>query len=200
MIRGERLPGKLPLWRRVPKRPLPRAALLLVAVAVVAAPAYVLTRPHQRFATANYVNRAAGYRFLYPPQWTLTSQGTVAKLVAPGKRVIMTFGRGAAGGVVGASFSLVVTIRQAYEGVRVRSTRDSFVGGRRAYYISGSARTPSGTALRWITVTIAGERGNYSIVVFLSSEIDPEEVLPRAQEVVSSFREIPLAAPTATRT
>jgi hypothetical protein len=61
------------------------------------------------------------------------------------------------------------------------------IGGSRSLLVSGIATDESDRSVRFLAISIQGEPRSYAISIVVPRASDPASVLPRLEEIVSSF-------------
>jgi hypothetical protein len=177
-----------PLWLLAGGFTLLAAGITAMLVAPEAGPKPPLAEPAQHGpASESFFNRRAGYSFRYPPRWRVEPNVTATMVASPGRDAVITFGLGAAGTLDHAEATLVTEVQDSYQGTRLAAVEAQRIGGRTALSVSGTGINSGGIRIRFVAITVRGLSRNYSITVFTPADVRTS-VLPRIQEVVSSFR------------
>ena len=168
-------------------------ALLAVGVAALLVAPDAHPRPSAEepgpsaLASESFFNRRARYSFRYPSQWLVEPSRTATRVSSPRRDAVISFGLGAPGTLDHAEATLVTEVQKAYQDTRVAAVQAQRIGARPALSVSGSGVNPQGVAVRFLAITVKGQSRNYSITVFTAADAGTS-VLPRIQEIVSSFR------------
>ena len=174
--------------------------LLIVIVAGGDAPPRVAPAPPRPAPEApepdggTHVNAAGGYAIMVPASWERHDTGARTRIEHPGGRVSITFGPGPPGDAELASARLV-------DAFLAGDTRSELVGRGweriddvRSLMVSGRMVGEDGRAVRFVAITIPARDGNYAITITVPAGSDPARLLPRLEEIVSSFRILAPAA------
>lgn len=181
------------LWK-----PILRAFLAVLMVTAAGVGAYLLTRepPVEPIVTTHHRNEAAGYEFDYPKDWTLREAGTATIVRHPESVALVSFGLGPDGALTDASNVLVDQIRENQDEIRANDPRPQRIAGHEATAVNGTGKNRRGEPIRFLAVTVhVGDR-NYSILMFVAADADPNEVVRPAQTILDTFQIGEPAAPT----
>lgn len=140
----------------------------------------------RRQGPIEYVNQARGYGFAYPGTWDRRETERLTRITSPRGGIIVSFGLGSPGNLATASSRLLrsLTGLSDQEQIGVRRER---IGGSPSLLVSGIATDESGRSVRFLAISIRGEPRSYAISIVVPSGSDPAAVLPRLEEIVSSF-------------
>jgi hypothetical protein len=136
-----------------------------------------------------YVNAAGGYGFVVPSTWTLEEDGPTTRIENPSGRIVVSFGPGSAGTLAEASARLLRSLPVGPSERELIGRRRDRIGGAPSLLVSGTGRSGD-RAVRFLAITVhAGPpTRNLAITISVPARSDPERVLPRLEEIVSSFR------------
>lgn len=140
----------------------------------------------RRQGPIEYVNQARGYGFAYPRTWDRHETERVTRITSPDGGIIVSFGLGSPGDLATASSRLLRSLTGLSDREQIGVRREA-IGGFRSLLVSGIATDESGRSVRFLAISIQGESRNYAISIVVPRESDPAEVLPRLEEIVSSF-------------
>ncbi|MEX2458228.1 MAG: hypothetical protein WD770_04520 [Actinomycetota bacterium] len=180
------------LWK-----PILRAFLAVLLVTAAGVGAYLLTREPtlEPIVTAHHRNQAAGYAFDYPKTWTVRDAGTATIVTHPESVALVSFGLGPDGELANASEVLVEEIRENQDEIRAGDPRPHRIAGREAVAVNGTGKNRRGEPIRFLAVTVHAGNRNYSIVMFVAADADPNVVVLPAQTILDTF--VIVGAPTA---
>jgi hypothetical protein len=183
------------LWKRFWKR-----VILFVLIVEIAGAAVLVTTAERkvedaiegkdsslRLATERSVNEEAGYSFRYPAGWSVKHQGAISKSTSPQGDVIVAFGFGPPGDLLGAFDELQTLIRASYEDIRIKSSDVQTIGGRQAVVVGGLATNDSGARLRLKAAVVEGERRNYLITAFAAETAQVKDLESTLSEIFHSL-------------
>jgi len=140
-----------------------------------------------RLNVLEYVNATQGFGFEYPASWTLREDERRTSLENPSGRIRVLFGLGAAGNLDVATTRLVASLSDVASNRQLIGTTHEEIDGSRSMLVSGTAIDDAGRAVRFLAITVRGEPRNYAISILVPRRSDPVRVLPRIEEIVSSF-------------
>jgi hypothetical protein len=182
--------------------PLLIIAILLIVIAAVAAVIFlpdILNEPSSGLPSSDepspsyevFANEEAGYRFEYPPGWTVSTDGTVSRATSDDGRAVVSFGIAPKGDLLVASDRLVELLRESYEKLRPRNEDVGSVNGNLAVLRSGLANNGR-EELRFRAVLVSTEEGNlpffwadFAITSFVS-RADPRYT-DEIEQIIQSF-------------
>lgn len=133
-----------------------------------------------------YVNHAQGYGFSYPGTWDLRETEGLTRVRSPSGVITVSFRLGAAGDLEFASSRLLKSFTDLSD-LELIGMRHERIGGSRSLLVSGTATDESGRPVRFLAITIRGQPRSYAISVVVPRGSEPARVLPRIEEIVSSF-------------
>jgi hypothetical protein len=133
-----------------------------------------------------YVNRAQGYGFIYPGTWDIQEAERFTRIQSP-DGIVVSYRLGAAGDLDVGSSRLLESLADAHPDLELIGTRRERIDGARSLLVSGTATDEAGRSVRFLAITIRAEPRNYAISIFVPGQSDPARVLPRIEEIVSSF-------------
>ena len=139
-------------------------------------------------AMETHTNRAGGYSFSYPSKWKVRNDGSTSVITAPGSEQIVSFGTAPDGPLRRAARRFLSKVVRAYEDPTLSAAELQTIDDHRALAVAGEAVNETGIDIRFLTVTVAGGRGNYGIAVYTNAAADPTETLPTMQAILDSFR------------
>ncbi len=139
-------------------------------------------------ALETHTNRAGGYSFSYPSNWKVRNDGSTSVITAPGSEQIVSFGTAPDGPLRRAARRFLSKVVRAYEDPTLSAAELQTIDDHRALAVAGEAVNETGIDIRFLTVTVAGGRGNYGIAVYTNAAADPTETLPTMQAILDSFR------------
>jgi hypothetical protein len=136
-----------------------------------------------------HVNDEAGYLFSYPDGWKLTRSGTSTTLVDPKDEVQMAFATAPSAPLEETNRRVLDGLTSPYRDVNV-VTRDSQLTeqGQSSLVLGGTAVDEAGSTIRFLVVTIEGERRNWAITVRYEPHADVTDSITAIEEIVGSFR------------
>jgi hypothetical protein len=143
--------------------------------------------PQPRLDVAEYVNGTLGYGFEYPKSWTVRESAQVTALENPNGRIRVVFGIGPSGDLDTAASRVIDSLSDVASDRELIGMTHETIDGSRSLLVSGTATDDSGRRVRFLAITVRGEPKNYAISIFVPRESDPVRVLPRIEEIVSSF-------------
>jgi hypothetical protein len=188
--------------RRPIRLPLLIIAILLIAIAAVAAVIFlpdILNEPSSGLPSSGepspsyevFVNEEAGYRFEYPPGWTVSRDGTVSKAASEDGQAVVSFGIAPRGDIFVASDRLAALLRDSYGKLRPRNEGVRYINGNLAMLRSGLANNGR-DVLRYRAVLVSTDKGNlpflwadFAITSFVS-RLDPRYT-DEIEQIIQSF-------------
>lgn len=142
----------------------------------------------ERLEPTAYVNGPGGYAFRTPSSWELREVGPLAEIVSPNGDIVITFERRARGSLEEASERLVASLLETRSNSELVGQRRELIANSPALLVSGTATEDTGEAIRFLAITVRGEPRSYAISIIVPAGSNPEQVLPRIEEIVTSFR------------
>jgi hypothetical protein len=143
--------------------------------------------PGERLDVAEYVDRTHGYGFEYPANWTVSEDPPRTSLQNPTGRIRLLFGLGPSGDLDVAASRLVESLSDVTSNPDLIGMTREKIDGSRSLLVSGTALDDAGRRVRFLAITVRSEPENYAISIFVPRESDPVRILPRIEEIVSSF-------------
>jgi hypothetical protein len=137
-----------------------------------------------------YVNRAAGYRFVYPQAWDLRDEDRVARVTSPDGTIDLSFRPRTDGEGRPALSSLLRPLNQERPHERLIGSRWELIGGSLSHIVGGMATDGTGHRVRFLEISVGAEPNDYAITIVVPFGSDPAQVLPLVEEIVSSFEMI----------
>jgi hypothetical protein len=134
-----------------------------------------------------YVDPTRGYGFSYPATWSLREEERVIQVESPNGRILLRFQLGASGDLDAASSRLLDSLADTTSNRELIGTTREQIDGSRSVLVSGTATDEAGKPVRFLAITVRGEPQNYAISIFVPRRSDPARVLPRIEEIVTSF-------------
>jgi hypothetical protein len=141
--------------------------------------------------TDEVVNTAGGYRIEVPEGWSSTQEDRVTKVNSPDGMAVITFGLGRTGPMPVAATLFFQQVGSEYTEVQVFPPEARQIGGLPALIYGGAGINAKDTRIRFLAITVENSPTNYGITVFTLADSDPQAVLPQANQIVDSFRELP---------
>lgn len=184
------------LLNRLRARPIPSliAVVALVLAVVFGVAALVLkTNPSLIGGDNEVVNTAGGYAIEVPDGWSSSQEDRTTKVTSPDGSTVITFGLGRTGPLPVAATMFFQQVGRNYENVQVFPPDAKKIGGLDALVYGGAGTNAKGTQIRFLAITVQNTDSptNYGITVFTEANTDPAAVLPDANKIVDSFRELP---------
>jgi hypothetical protein len=139
------------------------------------------------------VNEAGGYRLMAPDGWKVSQQGPTTKLTSPGKQAVVSVGTGNPGALQDAGALFFQQVGRHYENPKLTGVEGKQIGSRPALVYGGLGINDEKVKIKFLAITVQGKPRNYAISVFTAADSDPQQVLPKVNSVVGSFR--PLEQP-----
>lgn len=137
--------------------------------------------------SVEYVNRTMGFAFTYPGTWDLREAERFTRIQNPSGRIVVSYRLGASRDLDVESRRLLESLADAHPDLELIDTRRERIDGSPSLIVSGTATGEAGQPVRFLAITIRGEPRNYTISIFVPRHSDPARVLPRIEEIVSSF-------------
>jgi hypothetical protein len=141
----------------------------------------------ERATSVGYTNWEGGYGFDYPSNWEAIEVGTLSRLESPSGRIVMTFQVGAPGTLRAVSDRLVRSLHGNATTRELIGTRWQRIGGAPSLLVSGIGEDETARRIRFLAITVRGQLHNYEITIVVPAASDPGRLLPRLEEIVSSF-------------
>lgn len=141
--------------------------------------------------TDDVVNTAGGYRIEVPEGWSSTQEDRVTKVKSPDGMAIITFGLGRTGPMAVAATLFFQQVGSEYTEVQVFPPEARQIGDLTALVYGGVGINAKDTRVRFLAITVENSPTNYGITMFTPADSDPQAVLPQANQIVDSFRELP---------
>jgi len=136
-----------------------------------------------------YANRGAGYVFIHPAEWNVTTHGEDSELRSPGGEVVFSFGQAPAGPLPDAATAVADRYFSDPEEMRIVSSHEETTEqGLRAWVVGGIGQGPAGRDDRFLAISVDAPSGNRAIMVRFPSGPDVLDVLPEIRSVISSYR------------
>lgn len=146
-----------------------------------------LGRPEAVQGPIDYVNVGQGYGFTYPNGWEIREGERFTRLQNPSGRIVVSYRLGGSGDLEAESSRLLASLATAHPDLELIGKRRELINGSRSLLVSGTATDEAGRSVRLLAITIKAQPRNYAISIFVPSHSDPARVLPRIEEIVSSF-------------
>lgn len=134
------------------------------------------------------VNEAGGYQLAPPEDWKVSQDGAITKLTSPGKEAVISVSTGNPGALHDAGALLFQQVGRHYKNTKLTGVRSEQVGGRPALVYGGLGINKSNVKITFLAITVEAKPRNYAISVFTAADSNPQEVLPRVNSVVDTFR------------
>lgn len=183
------------LLTRLRARPIPS---LIAVVALVLAVAFGVTawmlKDHVTAAGGSgteVVNTAGGYRIEVPDDWTSTQDGRTTKVKSPNGETLITFGLGRTGPLPVAATLFFQQVGSGYDDVQVFPPEGKKIGGLSSLVYGGVGTNDKNARVRFLAISMEKSPTNYGVTVFTHAGSDPKTVLPDADRIVNSFKELP---------
>ncbi len=136
------------------------------------------------------VNQAGGYQLMAPDGWKVTQDGPITKLTSPGKDAVISVSTGNRGVLHDAGALFFQQVGRHYENTKLTGVESEQVGSRPALVYSGLGINKNDVKISFLAITVAGKPTNYAISVFTAADSNAQEILPRVNSVVDTFRPI----------
>ncbi|MPZ64303.1 MAG: hypothetical protein GEU83_01830 [Pseudonocardiaceae bacterium] len=133
-------------------------------------------------------NEAGGYQLMAPDDWDVTQEGPITKLASPGKDALISVTTGYRGPLNFAGAVFFQQVGRNYEETKLTGVQGERVGSRPALIYSGQGVNKSGVKVNFLAITVEGQPRNYAISVFTAANSDAQQILPRVNSVVDTFR------------
>lgn len=134
------------------------------------------------------VNRAGGYQLMAPEDWKVTQQGPITKLTSPTKNAQISVSKGNPGPLHAAGALFFQQVGRHYKNTKLTGIQSQQVGSRPALVYGGLGVNNKNVKINFLAITVEAKPTNYAISVFTSAESNPQDVLPRVNSVVDTFR------------
>lgn len=147
--------------------------------------------PDPSSALSTYTNELAGYSFLYPSDWDVSTSGTGTILSDPESRIEISFDGAPDGSLQQTSDEVLDQLTNAFGSPETIATEVNRTSqGYRSLAVGGTARGATGAQIRFLAITIRGPDENRAIVVRFPADTVPSE-LDVLLVIVDSFRIAP---------
>jgi hypothetical protein len=146
-----------------------------------------LDRPEAVQGPAEYVNVGQGFGFTYPDAWEIQEGERFTRIQNPSGRIVVSYRLGGSGDLEAESSRLLASLATAHPDLELIGKRRELIDGLRSLLVSGTATDEVGRSVRLLAITIKAEPRNYAISIVVPLDSDPARVLPRIEEIVSSF-------------
>jgi hypothetical protein len=146
------------------------------------------SQAEERPALVAYINQKGGYAFDYPSGWAASKVGTLSRIESPSGRVYLTFNVGARAPLNVASSRLVESLYGKDTTRELLGTRRERIAGAPTLLAGGTAEDEGGKRIRFLAISVRGQAHNYEISIVVPAESDARRLLPRLEEIVSSFQ------------
>lgn len=182
------------LHTRLRARPIPS---LIAVVALVLAVAFGVTawmlkdQVTAAGSSTEVVNTAGGYRIEVPDDWTSTQDGRTTTVKSPNGNTLITFGLGRTGPLPVAATLFFQQVGSGYDDVQVFPPEGKKIGGLPSLVYGGVGTNDKNTRVRFLAISMEKSPTNYGVTVFTEAGSDPQAVLPDADRIVNSFKELP---------
>lgn len=133
-------------------------------------------------------NQAGGYQLMAPDDWDVTQEGPITKLASPDKDALISVTKGYRGPLNFAGAVFFQQVGRNYDKTKLTGVQGERVGSRPALIYSGEGINKAGVKVNFLAITVEGQPRNYAISVFTAANSNPQEVLPRVNSVVGTFR------------
>ena len=141
-----------------------------------------------------YTNRVGGYAFVHPSTWDVTEAGGHAELVSPDGSAVLSFGGSHTAGEPGIVATLSGTLSRSVAKPVIVGTTWERIAGLRSFLVTGTAMD-RGSRMRFLVISIPGERPTYEISIIVPAGSAPTRMLPRVERIVASFAILSDATP-----
>ncbi len=132
-----------------------------------------------------YTNRQGGYTFEYPTGWDARDEGMLTRVESPNGRILVSFDIGVSGRLEAVAARLVRSL--GGPAVDVIGTRQERIAGSPSLLTGGIGEDETGERIRFLAIAVSGQPLNYEISILVPVRSDPRRLLPRLEEIVSSF-------------
>lgn len=136
------------------------------------------------------VNQAGGYQLTAPDGWDVTQDGAITKLTSPGKDAVISVSTGNPGALHDAGALFFQQVGRHYENTKLTGVQSEQIGSRPALVYGGLGINDENVKINFLAITVEAKPTNYAISVFTAANSNPQEVLPRVNSVVDTFRAI----------
>lgn len=136
------------------------------------------------------INKAGGYRLVAPEGWEVSRQGPITKLSSPGKNAVISVSTGNPGALHDAGALFFQQVGRHYENTKLTGVQGKRIGSRPALVYGGLGINDDNVKINFLAITVQGKPTNYAISVFTAAKSNPQQVLPKVNSVVGTFRPI----------
>lgn len=133
-------------------------------------------------------NEAGGYQLVAPDDWDVTQEGPITKLASPGKDAMISVTPGYRGPLNFAGSVFFQQVGRNYDKTRLTGVQGERIDSRPALIYSGQGVNKAGVKVNFLAITVEGQPKNYAISVFTAANSDAQQILPRVNSVVGTFR------------
>lgn len=188
----ERFPSADPVANRSPviRRPCDRAGFGSQSSNGHSVPT---PRVSTRSAATRYRNGEGGYEFLAPPTWRLREQGSITKLVGPGREFVVSLAPGPIGGLPRAYDEFVELLGKTYGNVRFGKIDARCAAGDVSVWRHGNGTNAAAAPFEFLAVIIERPSGG-TVGAFGAWNQNAPQARALVHEVMKSFHAIPLRA------
>ena len=144
-------------------------------------------RPESVQGPIEYVNVGQGFGFTSPDAWEIREGERLTRIQNPSGRIVVSYRLGGSGDLEAESSRLLASLATAHPDLELIGKRRELIDGLRSLLVSGTATDGAGRSVRLLAITIQAEPRNYAISIVVPGHSDPARVLPRIEEIVSSF-------------
>jgi hypothetical protein len=134
------------------------------------------------------VNRAGGYQLMAPDGWDVTQQGAITKLTSPGKEALISVSTGNPGALHDAGALFFQQVGRHYKNTKLTGVQSEQIGSRPALVYGGLGINKKNVKINFLAITVEAKPTNYAISVFTAANSDAQQVLPRVNSVIDTFR------------
>ncbi|MQA13586.1 MAG: hypothetical protein GEV09_05260 [Pseudonocardiaceae bacterium] len=165
------------------------AAVALVLAAGLAITAWTLGGSgDDDFGSEKVVNTAGGYQIMVPGDWKASQQGPTTTVTSPGKHAALTASTGNPGPLHEAGALFFQQVGRHYKDVKLTGVQGEKVGPRPALVYGGTGLNDKNVRVNFLAITIEAQPVNYAVSVFTAADSDAQQVLPRVNNIVDTFR------------
>lgn len=129
-----------------------------------------------------------GYEFDYPPEWTLSDQGTFTRVSSPKDEIIVSFGVAPPGDLLVSSESLIELLRETYPPLEAEESQLTTTSGFLSMVSSGEGTSESGERFTFEAMILETSKRNYALLSFESIKHATNGQRVLAERVIDSFR------------
>lgn len=164
-----------------------RLACTAVGIAVVCSSCSAEHPGSAPDAMGLYKGSRGRYSLRYPVGWKVREKGSAVTITHPGRQVTLSAAPARQRRLKDATRELVRALAAQYRGLELAGTDVQSIGGRPAMLVGGTVRDRWDARLRFLVVTVKGERRNVSITVF-TRQLKPSKITADVDAMIESVR------------